>query len=80
MGLRNQIVRLISTSDTLELAANIFETFTAEASRSIKGGGFYVNNGKVAETSRTLQESDLLDGRMVVLAIGKGERKILYLT
>lgn len=52
----------------------------AEASRSIKGGGFYVNNNKLMDTSRTLQDSDLLDGRLVVLAIGKGERKILYLT
>ncbi|KAJ9109336.1 hypothetical protein QFC21_000665 [Naganishia friedmannii] len=52
----------------------------SEASRSINGGGFYVNNGKLADTSKTLQECDLLDGRMVVLAIGKGERKILYLT
>jgi tyrosyl-tRNA synthetase len=53
---------------------------TAEASRSIKGGGFYVNNNKLTDASRTLQDSDLLDGRLVVLAIGKGERKILYLT
>ncbi|KAJ9125674.1 hypothetical protein QFC22_000636 [Naganishia vaughanmartiniae] len=52
----------------------------SEATRSIKGGGFYVNNSKLGDTSRTLQEADLLDGRMVVLAIGKGERKILYLT
>ncbi|KAI5451869.1 tyrosyl-tRNA synthetase [Naganishia albida] len=52
----------------------------SEASRSIKGGGFYVNNNKLTDTSRTLQDSDLLDGRLVVLAIGKGERKILYLT
>lgn len=53
---------------------------TAEASRSIKGGGYCVNNEKLTDTTRTLQESDLLDGRLVVLAIGKGERKILYLT
>ncbi|GHJ85212.1 hypothetical protein NliqN6_1614 [Naganishia liquefaciens] len=52
----------------------------AEASRSIKGGGFYVNNQKLTDTTRTLQEDDLLDERLVVLAIGKGERKILYLT
>jgi tyrosyl-tRNA synthetase len=51
----------------------------AEASRSIKGGGFYVNDAKLTDPSRTLQDSDLLDGRLVVLAIGKGERKILYL-
>ena len=39
-----------------------------------------MNNQKLTDTTRTLQEGDLLDGKLVVLAIGKGERKILYLT
>lgn len=70
-----------TVSETLKIGLHAHpEWATAEASRSIKGGGFYVNNSKITETSRTLQESDLLDGRLVVLAIGKGERKILCLT
>lgn len=45
----------------------------AEMSRSINGQGFYANNTRLIDPSRTLQDSDSLDGKVIVLAIGKGE-------
>lgn len=47
-----------------------------EARRLIKGGGGYLNNAKVPDDSKTLEEDDLVGSRLVLLGAGK-KRKLL---
>jgi len=42
-----------------------------DARRSIEGGGVYVNNVRVEDTSRALTMSDTIDGRFLLLRKGK---------
>ena len=51
-------------------AAGIVPSKSA-ARRAIAGGGAYLNNVKVTEQDAVPSESDLLDGRFLVLRRGK---------
>jgi tyrosyl-tRNA synthetase len=45
--------------------------------RLIKGGGVYLNNSKVTEELAVVQESDLIGGRMLLLAAGKKNKLLV---
>jgi tyrosyl-tRNA synthetase len=47
-----------------------------EARRLIRNGGVYLNNEKISDENRTIKESDLIDQRLLLLAVGK-KNKIL---
>jgi tyrosyl-tRNA synthetase len=42
-----------------------------EARRSIQGGGVYLNNVRIADVDRSVDLSDALEGRFLVLRKGK---------
>ena len=43
----------------------------------IKGGGVYLNNQKVSEELLVLGDSDLIDGRMLLIAAGKKNKMLV---
>jgi len=45
--------------------------------RLIKGGGVYLNNQKVAEELDKVEEQDLVDGRLLLLAAGKKNKMLI---
>ncbi|KAL4448413.1 hypothetical protein ABPG75_005632 [Micractinium tetrahymenae] len=49
----------------------------AAVRRMIKGGGVCVNNEKVDDELAVLQESDLIDGRLVLIAAGKKNKMLV---
>lgn len=48
-----------------------------EARRLIQNGGVYLNNQKVADENYICTESDLIDGRMMLLAAGKKNKVLI---
>lgn len=52
----------------------------AEANRAIAAGGFYLNGFKVTNKDAKLEADDVVGGKFAVLAVGKTEKKVLYLT
>ena len=51
-------------------------TSKGEARRLIQNGGVYLNNEKIKDENRVITESDLIDKRLLLLAVGK-KNKIL---
>ncbi|BBN13013.1 tyrosyl-tRNA synthetase [Marchantia polymorpha subsp. ruderalis] len=51
----------------------------AAARRLIKQGGLYLNNEKVTEDSKSLEEIDLVDGKMILLSAGKKNKLVVRL-
>ena len=51
----------------------------SEARRMIKGGGVYLNNSKIEKDDLHLSSKDLIDGRLLLLAVGKKNKIILRL-
>lgn len=51
----------------------------AEANRAVAAGGFYLNGAKMTDKDRALTAEDLVGGRLALLAVGKTEKKVLYL-
>ena len=47
-----------------------------EALRLLQSGGMYLNNEKIVDRNRAITENDLIDGRLLLLAVGK-KNKIL---
>jgi len=47
------------------------------AKRMIKGGGIRLNNVKVIDDGASISESDLLDGRLLLLAAGKKNKMLV---
>jgi tyrosyl-tRNA synthetase len=43
----------------------------ADAQKKIKAGGLYLNNSRVTDTRKTIEESDLIDGKVCILRVGK---------
>ncbi|PNH03479.1 putative tyrosine-protein kinase [Tetrabaena socialis] len=43
----------------------------------IKGGGVYLNNAKVAEELYAVKASDLIDGRLLLVAAGKKNKMLV---
>jgi tyrosyl-tRNA synthetase len=48
--------------------------------RLIKNGGVYLNNAKVEEQDRVVQEADLIDGKLLLLAAGKKNKMLVRLS
>lgn len=48
--------------------------------RLIKGGGVYLNNAKASEELYVVQASDLIDGRLLLLAAGKKNKMLIRIT
>jgi tyrosyl-tRNA synthetase len=63
------------------VAAAMFQSGLAaskgEASRLVKQGGVYINGERVIDDRRLMQESDAIEGRVVVLQKGARERRIV---
>ena len=49
----------------------------SNAKRSLLSGGVQMNRQKVMDTKRKVEESDLLDGRFILLQIGRKEKKLI---
>lgn len=47
------------------------------ARKLIKGGGVYLNNAKVGEELYVVQEGDLIEGHLMLLAAGKKNKLLL---
>ncbi len=50
-----------------------------QARRLVRNGGFYLNNEKMNDENRVLQFDDLIDGRLLLLAVGKKNKKLIRL-
>ncbi|KAI8472368.1 MAG: hypothetical protein J3K34DRAFT_367411 [Monoraphidium minutum] len=48
-----------------------------EVRRMVKNGGVYLNNAKVTDDKRALAPSDLIDGRLALLACGKKNKMLV---
>jgi tyrosyl-tRNA synthetase len=48
-----------------------FLKFLADAQKKMKAGGFYLNNIRVTDTRKIIQETDLIDGKVCILRVGK---------
>lgn len=51
----------------------------SEARRMLENGGVYLNNEKMTD-ARVISSSDLLDGRLLLLAVGKKNKKIIRIS
>ncbi|HET9947834.1 MAG TPA: tyrosine--tRNA ligase, partial [Longimicrobiales bacterium] len=61
------------------LAATGVASSKGEARRSVEGGGVYVNGVRVADTGRRVTTADAVEGRYVVLRIGKKRHHLVAL-
>lgn len=50
-----------------------------QARRLVRNGGFYMNNEKMTDENRVLKLDDLIDGRLLLLAVGKKNKKLIRL-
>jgi tyrosyl-tRNA synthetase len=48
-----------------------------EARRLVSNGGAYINNGQVDDGQRKVGEEDLIDGRLLLLAVGKKKKLLI---
>lgn len=48
-----------------------------EAKRLIRNGGVYVNNQKIEDENQSLVKNDLIDGKMLLLAVGKKNKVLI---
>lgn len=72
----NRFVRLEKSSvigEGLDKIASITNAAKSksDAQKKIKAGGFYLNNVRVTDTRKTIEESDLIDGKVCILRVGK---------
>lgn len=49
----------------------------SEARRSIRNGGVYLNNNKIEDENYTIQSSDLIENRLLLLAVGKKNKALI---
>lgn len=52
----------------------------SEARRMLENGGIYLNNEKIVDNMRVISPDDLLDGRLLLLAVGKKNKKIIRIS
>lgn len=62
----------------LIVKANL-QTSKGEARKLIKNGGFYLNNQKMTDENRVLQIADFIDGRILLIAAGRKNKKLIRL-
>jgi tyrosyl-tRNA synthetase len=48
-----------------------------EVRRMIKGGGVYLNNARVTDQAAVVQQEDLIEGRLLLLAAGKKNKMLV---
>lgn len=60
----------------LLVAANM-QSSKGEARRIIKNGGVYINNAQISNENYVLTHSDLIEDRLVLLAIGKKNKSLI---
>jgi tyrosyl-tRNA synthetase len=48
-----------------------------QARRLVEGGGAYLNNIKIASVEHTINPSDLIDNRLLLLAVGKKNKLVV---
>lgn len=49
----------------------------AQVRRMVKNGGVYLNNAKVTDDKRAVTSSDLIDGRLALVACGKKNKMLV---
>ncbi len=59
------------------LAKTGMQTSKGEARRLIRNGGVYVNNKKITDENYALQREHLIDGRLLLLALGKKNKLLI---
>ncbi|KAJ3385300.1 tyrosyl-tRNA synthetase [Chytriomyces hyalinus] len=70
----------VSGASVCEVAAKAGAVKSVSAARKlISGGGLYVANNKVASHDARIQESDALDGRLVLLRAGKSKYTLVLM-
>ncbi|KAI8835607.1 tyrosine-tRNA ligase [Chytriomyces cf. hyalinus JEL632] len=70
----------VSGAGVCEVAAKAGAVKSVSAARKlISGGGLYVANNKVASQDARIQESDALDGRLVLLRAGKSKYTLVLM-
>jgi hypothetical protein len=70
--LQNLNVRWFSyTVSESDNNACFFFYLIADAQKKIKAGGFYLNNQRITNVKQTIEEADLIDGKVCVLRVGK---------
>jgi tyrosyl-tRNA synthetase len=74
--MREEVLELPMTELLVKAA---LQDSKGQARRLINSGGFYLNNEKVTDEKRTLAPGDLIGGRMVLLAVGKKNKKLIRL-
>ncbi len=52
----------------------------SEARRLIRNGGVYLNNHKIADENYTFLDSDLIDGRLILIAAGKKNKLLIRIS
>ncbi len=70
--------RDVAEQKLVDLIANLqILKSKGEVRRLIRNGGVYVNNGKVQDENLTLKQGDLIDGRLMLIALGKKNKVII---
>lgn len=60
----------------LSVSAGLFESKSA-ARRMLKQGGFYMNNERVDDENRRVEEEDIVEGKGLVLSAGKKNKVVV---
>jgi tyrosyl-tRNA synthetase len=74
---------ILSLADILEaklvdlLVQTGLQTSKGEARRLIRNGGVYLNNEKILDENYTVEKKNLIDGRMLLLAVGKKNKALI---
>mgnify|MGYP002136817373 CR=1 FL=1 len=53
------------------------QTSKGDARRLIKNGGVYLNNKKIEDENYSVASADLIEGRLLLLAVGKKNKAII---
>lgn len=63
----------------LIVLANLQES-KGQARKLMKNGGVYLNNEKVTDENRSIIEDDLIEGRLLLLAVGKKNKMLIRIS
>lgn len=61
------------------LIATELQSSKGQARRLMLNGGFYLNNEKIRDTNRVVSPKDLIDGRLLLLSVGKKKKVVIRL-
>lgn len=65
----------------IDIIANLgLQPSKGEARRMIRNGGVYINNAKVEDENRAVASNDLIEGRLLLLAVGKKNKVLIRLS